>query len=58
MLVYRVRFLSDQKQQQMSDLDQCQTNRNVLTEDARHLAEKFEDALEKQQALAERSVWR
>ena len=52
----RVRVLVDHKEQQQTDLDECTDIRNKLTDKAGELAEKYEDAAERQRKITERFV--
>ncbi len=51
---FRVRVLCDHKEQQQSDLEHTRQMRNILTDSAGNLAEKYEDAAEKQQQITDR----
>ncbi|CAH1800974.1 unnamed protein product [Owenia fusiformis] len=50
----RVRILKQQKEVQQSDLEYCKVMKDELTDSARNLAEKYEDALDRQQAIVSR----
>uniref|UniRef100_A0A452UBE4 Nucleoporin 88 n=1 Tax=Ursus maritimus TaxID=29073 RepID=A0A452UBE4_URSMA len=52
----RVRLLCDQKKKQLEDLNYCREERKCLREMAERLADKYEEAKEKQEDLMSRSV--
>ncbi len=53
---HRVQVLSSHKKQQQNDLAACRDARNILTDAAEALAEKYEDASERQQRITDRCV--
>ena len=47
----RVKLLCDQKKKQLEDLNYCREERKSLREMAEHLADKYEEAKEKQEDI-------
>ena len=52
----RVKLLCDQKKKQLEDLNYCREERKSLREMAERLADKYEEAKEKQEDIMNRSV--